>query len=61
MHPYQLLTPQMVELLLPTLGVSLILNFLLVGALIFRSIRRWVFTHLYTYWLGFQMMWRANE
>jgi hypothetical protein len=45
MQPYQLLTTQMIELLLPTLGFSLILNVLLISAILFRSIRHWIFNH----------------
>ncbi len=61
MQPYQLLTPQMIELLLPTLGFSLILNVLLISAILFRSIRRWVLNALHTYWIGLQMIRRTNK
>jgi hypothetical protein len=61
MQPYQLLTPQMVEVLLPTLGFSLILNVLLIGAIVFRGVRRWAFTTLSTYWIGLQMIRRTNK
>lgn len=61
MQPYQLLTPQMVDLLLPTLGFSLILNVLLIGAILFGGVRRWVFARLYLYWLGLQMIRRGSK
>ncbi|MBX3001738.1 MAG: hypothetical protein KF893_24655 [Caldilineaceae bacterium] len=56
MQPSQMLTPQMVDLILPTLGFSLILNVFLLVALLFRSIRRWTSFLLQTYWIGLQML-----
>lgn len=61
MQTYQLLTPQMIEVLLPTLGFSLILNILLLGVILFRGVRRWAFARLHTYWLGLQLIRRANQ
>jgi hypothetical protein len=57
----ELLTPEVLELILPTLGFSILLNFILLGALLFGSIRQWIVVQLHTYWIGLQMTRRKNK
>ncbi len=61
MNYSELMTPQMLEILLPTLGFSLMLNFLLLTALLFRSIRGWLFGQFYTYWMALRMTARSKQ
>lgn len=61
MNYAELVTPQMLEILLPTLGLSIVLNFLLLAALFFRTLRGWLFGQLYTFWLALRMTVRSNQ
>lgn len=47
-----MLTPEMLEVILPTLGFSIVLNILLATMLIFRPVARRFKRVLSTYWLG---------
>ena len=51
-----MLTPEMIEVLMPTLGFSLMLNFLLIAMLLFRPLARYVTRIVTAYWLGIQLM-----
>ena len=57
----ELVTPQMLAILLPTLGFSIVMNVLLLAALFFRSLRGWLFGQVYTYWLSLRMTARSNH
>ena len=50
------MTPEMIELIMPMLGYSIMLNFLLAGMLLFRPLARLVSRFITTYWLGVQLM-----
>ena len=54
MQNTQLLTPEALEIVLPTLGFSLLLNLVLICALFFGPVRRWLIGQLYVYWIGRQ-------
>lgn len=59
MDASQLLTPTMLELILPMLGWSILLNFVLLFALLFRSFHQTLVQQLQTYWLGIALAWRT--
>lgn len=61
MNYSELLTPELLEIVLPTLGFSIILNFLLLAALLFGTLRRWLFGQVYSYWLALRMTVRSNQ
>lgn len=62
------MSPEMLEVLLPLLGFSFVLNVMLFAMLIFRPVSRLVATHILrpvsqsmgrfvaTYWLGLQLV-----
>lgn len=61
MSSSELLTPAMLDVVLPTLGFSLILNVILLLALLFKSFHRNLLQRLHVYWLGLVMFWRADK
>ncbi len=61
MNASELLTPSMVELVLPLLGFSILLNFVLILALMVRSFHRQIVQQLYLIWLGIALLWQTNK
>ncbi len=62
MNYAELLTPQMLDLVLPTLGMSILINFLLLSALFFRGLRGWLSSQLYVFWVALRMtLGRSNR
>lgn len=47
-----LITPEMLELILPLLGFSILMNFVLLAALIFRSLQNALMNRLQLFWIG---------
>jgi hypothetical protein len=54
--PEAMITPEMLGVILPMLGFSILLNFLLFAALLFRPLSRSIGRFIATYWLGVQLM-----
>lgn len=54
------MTPEMLDVILPMLGFSLVLNFLLFAMLLFRPLARFagrlVSSFLSTYWVGLMLV-----
>jgi len=52
------MTPEMIAVILPMLGFSIVLNCLLAAMLLFRPLARFVGRFITSYWLGIQLMLR---
>jgi len=50
------MTPEMLEIVMPMLGYSIMLNILLAAMLLFRPLARLVSRFITTYWMGVQLM-----
>lgn len=50
------MTPEMLDVILPMLGFSIVLNFLLLLMLLFRPLARLVGRFLSTYWIGLMLV-----
>lgn len=55
------MTPDMVELVLPMLGFSILLNFLFLGMLLFRPLYRSIINKLEPYWIGLQLLREGDD
>jgi hypothetical protein len=54
--PVEMLTPEMLEVILPTLGFSIILNVVLIAALLIRSFYQHLLDQLQNAWIGVRLM-----
>lgn len=59
-HPMTQLTSEMIELILPMLGFSIVLNVVLLLMLLMRPVYRRITNALYAYWLGMRLL-RRNQ
>ncbi len=58
---HTLLTPEQLELVLPMLGASLLLNLVLIAALVFRAVRQRLWDGLETFRLGLRLWLRGRR